>query len=60
MTFLFLVISIPLMEEKQGETKGPEYEQYKQKVPSPLIPLPFSIAKVFRRKPVETQEKKDQ
>jgi steroid 5-alpha reductase family enzyme len=47
MTLLFLLISVPLMEERQLERKGNLFLQYQRKVPSALVPLPPALAHVI-------------
>ena len=44
MTVLFLFVSIDLMETRQAERKGVQWEEYVAAVPSSFLPLPPALA----------------
>jgi len=46
-TFLFVFISVKLMEDRQLERKGADWMEYKRAVPSPLVPIPPFVSRRF-------------
>ena len=49
-TFLFVAISVKLIEDRQLLNKGDAYREYQRAVPSPLLPIPPAVGRWFGRK----------
>jgi len=56
-TLLFFGLSIPLMEERQLERRGEEYERYSKRVPSSFFLIPPFISRIIW--PVVEKEQED-
>ena len=51
MTTLFVGVSVGLMETRQRARKGQEWDAYAARVPSAIIPMPPSVARLLFGEP---------